>query len=170
MLAAGTESDLYKLVLLLHILAVVVGIGSQTVNALYAVQARKRPGPGGRAISEATFAVGSVAEYVIYSIVVTGVLLVLLSDDAWSFGDLWIWLSIILYVAALGIAHAILRKNHKRILVLLAEMEAQGPPAGGPPPQAAELGRIGGQQQVAGMVMNLLLIALIALMVWKPGA
>lgn len=170
MLAAGIESDLYKLVLLLHILAVVVGIGSQTVNALYGVQARKRPGPGGRSVSEANYAVGTVAEWVIYSIFVSGVLLVLLSDRAWRFGDLWIWLSIILYVAALGLAHGLLRKNHRRINVLLAEMGAEGPPAGGPPPQAAELGRIGGQQATGGMVMNLLLIALLALMIWKPGS
>lgn len=169
MLAAGQESDLYKVLLLLHILAVVVGIGSQTVNALYGMQARSRPGPGGRAVTEATYAVGSVAEYIIYSIPVTGILLVLASDDAWSFGDLWITLSFVLYAAALGIAHGILRKNHRRMIVLLAEMEAQGPPAGGPPPQAAELGRLGGQQGIAGAVMNLLTIALVALMIWKPG-
>ena len=170
MLAAGTESDLYKVLLLLHILAVVVGIGSQTVNGLYGLQARTRPGPGGRAVTEANYAIGTVAEYFIYSIPVTGILLVVASNDAWSFSDTWITLSFVLYAAALGIAHGILRKNHRRMIGLLAEMEAQGPPAGGPPPQGAELGRLGGQQAKAGAAMQLLTVALVALMIWKPGA
>ncbi|HEX5615221.1 MAG TPA: DUF2269 family protein [Acidimicrobiia bacterium] len=170
MLAAGTESDVYKVLLLLHILAVVVGIGSQFVNGLYGLQAKKRPGPGGRAVAEANYAVGSVAEYLIYSIPVSGILLVVASDDAWSFSDTWITLSFVLYAAALGIAHAVLRKNQRRMIALLAEMEAQGPPAGGPPPQAAELGRLGGQQAKFGAVMQLLTVALITLMIWKPGS
>jgi uncharacterized membrane protein len=172
MLATGTESDLYKFVLLLHILGVVVGIGGVTLNALYGLEARKRsrPGGGARAVVDANYAVSVVANYVIYTIIVTGALLVVLSDDAWTFGQLWVWLAIVLYVIALGIAHAVLRRNARRISSLLGEIEAGPPPVGGPPPQAAELGRIGQQQGIAGTVVNLLTVALVALMIWKPGA
>ena len=54
------------------------------LNGLYAAQAQKRPGPAGRAVSEANFAVSSVAEKVIYLIPVFGILLVLASDGAYQ--------------------------------------------------------------------------------------
>ena len=38
-------------------------------------------------------------------------LLVLVSDDAWSFGDTWIWLSMALYIVALGLSHGLLLPN-----------------------------------------------------------
>jgi uncharacterized membrane protein len=171
MLATGTESSLYKVVLLLHLLGVIVGIGGVTLNALYGSEARKRSGPGGgaKAVVDANYAVSVAAGYAIYTIILTGALLVSLSDEAWTFGQTWVWLSIVLYVVALGIAHAVLRKNARRISALLGEIETGPPPVGGPPPQVAELGRIGQQQGIAGGVVNLLTIALVALMVWKPG-
>jgi hypothetical protein len=169
MLAAGLNSGIYKVLLVLHILTVIVGIGGVVLTGLYAAQAQKRPGPAGRAVSEASFTVNQVAEKVIYLIPVFGILLVLTSDDAWDFGQTWIWLSIILYVAAVGIAHAVLNPGHKRINELLLEMEGSPPPAGGAPPQVAEIQTLGQRQAMAGMVNDLLLVALVALMIWKPG-
>lgn len=159
----------YDVVLVLHILAVVAGIGAVTLNGLYAAEGRKRPGPAGRAISEANFRVSSVAKYLIYTIPVTGIALVFMSDDAWDFGQTWIWLSIVLYVMALGISHSILIPGHKRINALLAEMEQGPPPAGGPPPQLVQIQALGKRQATAGMTTNLLTVVLIALMVFKPG-
>jgi hypothetical protein len=51
----------------------------------------------------------------------------------------------------------------------MKEMEAGPPPAGGPPPQVAELERLGGVMARVGPVMSLLSIALIARMVFNPG-
>ena len=66
------------------------------LNGLYAAQAQKRQGPPGRAVSEANFAVTSVAEKVIYLIPVFGILLVLASDDVFKFSQTWVWLSLVL--------------------------------------------------------------------------
>src|SRR5262245_57508041 len=165
----GTTTGIYKLLLLLHILSVVVGIGAVMLNGLYAAQAQKRPGPTGRAVSEANEAVGKIAEYVIYLIPVFGLLLVMFSDGAWKLSQTWVWLALVLYVVAIGIAHSVLIPGHRRINELLAEME-QGPaPAGGPPPQVATIQEIGKRQATAGMVNNLLVVVLIGLMIWKPG-
>ena len=169
MLAAGTNSGIYKLLAVVHILTVVVGIGGVTLNALYGAESKKRPGPGGRGITEANVAVTGVAEWFIYSIPVTGIFLVLASGGAWEFTQAWIWLSIVVYVGAIGVSHAVLIPNAKRIVGLLAEMEQQGPPAGGPPPQAARLQALGAQQAKAGTLMHLFTVVLVALMVWKPG-
>jgi uncharacterized membrane protein len=165
----GTNSGIYKLLLLLHILSVVVGLGAVMLNGLYAAQAQKRPGPTGRAVSEANEAIGNVAQYVIYLIPVFGLLLVMFSDGAWKLSQTWVWLALVLYVIAIGIAHAMLIPGHRRINELLAEME-QGPaPAGGPPPQVATIQEIGKRQAMAGMTNNLLVVVLIGLMIWKPG-
>ena len=170
MLAAGTNSGIYKVLLVVHILSVVVGIGAVMLNGLYAAQAQKRQGPPGRAVSEANFAVSGIAEYVIYTIPLWGILLVLVSDDAWSFSDTWIWLSIVLFIVAMGISHGVLIPGHKKINGLLLEMEQGPPPAGGPPPQVAQITELGKRQAAAGMTLNLLVVVFLVLMVWKPGA
>jgi hypothetical protein len=169
MLAAGTNSGIYKLLLLLHIVTIVVGIGGVLLNGLYGAETKKRMGPASRAVAEANHAVTGVAEWFIYAIPVTGILMVLASDDAWDFSQTWIWAALLVYAAAIAVAHAVLIPNSKRIIGLLAEMEEQPPPAGGPPPQVARLQALGGQQAVAGTLMQVFTVVLIALMVWKPG-
>ena len=49
MVLATVGSGVYKLFLFLHILTAILGFGAVLWNAAYAVQARKRPGPGGLA-------------------------------------------------------------------------------------------------------------------------
>jgi uncharacterized membrane protein len=169
MLAVGINSGIYKLLLLLHILAVVVGIGAVMLNGLYAAQAQRRPGAPGRAVSEANFAVSQIAEKVIYLIPVFGILLVLVSDKAWKFSQTWVWLSLLLYIAALGVATGVMTPGHRRINGLLAEMENTPPPAGGAPPQVVELQQVGQRMAMGGAFLDLAVVALIALMVWKPG-
>jgi len=162
-------SGYYNVLLVLHILSAIVGLGAVMLNGLYAAQAQKRPGPPGRAVSEANFAVSGIAEYVIYLIPVFGILLVLASHKIFTFGQTWVWLALTLYVIAIGISHAVLIPAHKKTNALLAEME-QGPaPAGGPPPQVAQIQALGKRQAAAGMTLNLFVVAILALMIWKPG-
>ena len=103
---AGINSGTYKFVLVLHILTAIVGFGGVFLNALYGQQAKARRGREGLAIAEANFLVSNVAEFFIYGVLVFGILLVLLSDDVWTFSQFWIWASIVLYVIWVGLAHA----------------------------------------------------------------
>src|SRR4051794_38417740 len=99
MVIATLRDGTYNFVLLLHLVAVVVGFGGVLLNGLYGAQAKKRPGPGGLAITEANFFVSTkVAEIAIYLVPLFGFALVGLSDSAWSFSDAWITASIVLYV------------------------------------------------------------------------
>jgi uncharacterized membrane protein len=166
---ANTNSGIYKTLLVLHILVAIVGLGAVMLNGLYAAQSQKRKGPGGRAVSEANYAVSNIGEKFIYAIPIFGILLVLASDKAWKFSQTWIWLSLLLYIAAIGISHAILIPGHKRINALLAEMEQGPPPAGGAPPQVIELQAIGQKMAVAGVTLNVFVVVFLVLMVWKPG-
>lgn len=179
MVLGAIDSDGYKIVLILHILAVVVGIGAVTLNGLYGAQAKARKGPEGLAIAEANFRVSMVAEWIIYTIPLFGIALVFMSktngERVYDFEQTWIWLSIVLYVVALGISHGIVTPTAKKMQGLMRELNAMGPPPaggpppGGPPPQVLQLEALGKRIGAGGAALNLLSVILIVLMVWKPG-
>jgi uncharacterized membrane protein len=170
MILANVNSGPYKFVLVLHILAAIVGFGGVLLNGAYALQAKKRPGPGARAISEANYSVSLIAEKFIYAVPLLGFALIGLSDEAWKFSQTWIWLALVLYVGALGLSHAVLIPGHRRINVLLAELELVGAPSSsGPPPQVAQIEAIGKRQAATAVVLQVALVAALALMVWKPS-
>ena len=175
MLVVGAYYDgLYKATLVAHILCAIVGFGAVFLNALYGQQVRKRPGPEGVAIFDANFHVSEIASYVIYAVFVFGFLLVLESSDAWEFSQTWIWLSMLLYVIALGLSHGVLYPALKRMRVLMSELMA-GPPPGaggppaGPPPQIVEMQALGKRVGAVGGTLNVMLVVILCLMVWKPG-
>lgn len=168
----GIDSGIYKSLEVLHILAAIVGFGSVILNGIHGAQAKKRKGSEGLAIVDSTMAVSDVAQKAIYAVFVLGILLVLVSDGTREFSHLWISASMGLYIVAVGISHAVLQKNVKRMRTLMAELAAGGPPpagaAGGPPPQVAELEQRGKTVAMSSMVLDVFLVAILALMVWKP--
>lgn len=168
----GIDSGVYKVLLVAHILCAIAGFGTSFFNGLYARESKGRPGPGGLAISQANLSVSLVAEKLIYAVFVLGIVLVLVSDEAWKFEQTWVWLSMLLYLIGIGISHGVLIPGVKRINALLEEMVSAGPPpagAGGPPPQAARVEELGKRVGQSAMVLHLLLVAILCLMVFKPG-
>jgi uncharacterized membrane protein len=170
----GVNSFLYNLFLLLHIVCVIVGFGGVVLNGVYAARAQKLPPAQGLAVMETnTFVSVKVAELFIYAVPVFGLGLVGLSDKVYSFSQLWVWLSLLVYVVALGVSHGALMPRVKRMLRLQHEMldaaPAGGAPAGGPPPQVAEVQGLGQQIGMISMVLHLSLVVLLVLMIWKPG-
>ncbi len=165
---ASSSDDLYRIVMVLHILVAIVGFGGVLLNGVYAAQAKQRPGPGGLAIIEANFKVTGIAEKFIYAVPVFGVLLVLLSDDIVEFSDLWVGLSIVVYLAAIGLSHAVLIPTVKKIIGLVREMNSGPPPAGGPPPQVAQVEALGKKAGMTAMVLDLALVVVLVLMVFQP--
>ena len=147
---------MYEFWVVLHLIAVVVGIGATMLNGLYAAKARPAGGPAAGAIMKANFDVTMVAEKIIYLVPVFGILAVLASDDVWEFDQTWVWLSIVLYVVALGIAHGNQIPAGKKML------------AGPSSPEEAEA--LGKRLAMGGMALDLLVVVIIVLMVWKPGA
>jgi uncharacterized membrane protein len=165
-------NDAYKIVLTLHILCAIVGFGAVFLNALYGQQAKARKGPEGLAISEANLLVSKVGEYFIYAVFLLGIALVLLGDPVLDFGQTWVWLSIVLFLVAIGISHGLMIPRVNRLIDLQRQLVAGGPPpagAAGPPPQVLEMESIGKQIGMIGPVLNLLLVVLLVLMVFTPG-
>jgi uncharacterized membrane protein len=170
----GIDSTGYKIVLLLHILCAIVGFGTVILNGLYGREAKRRPGPGGLAITEANLAVSVIAEYFIYAVFVFGLALVGMSDKAWKFSQTWIWLAVVLYVIGIGVSHGVLFPAAKKMKSLATELVAGGPPPAdappGPPPQVAQMTELGKRLGAASTFLHLLLVVILVLMIWKPGA
>ena len=174
MVLATYDNDLYRLCLVLHILCAIVGFGAVFLNGVYGQQIKTRMQSGRVAeaigIYEANEFVSKIGEFVIYGVLLFGLALVGLSDPVWKFSQTWVWLAIVIYVAAIGLSHGVLIPSVKRMGVLMHEMAAGPPPVGGPPPQAAEMAALGQKVGVVGPILDLAVIVVLVLMVWKPGA
>lgn len=172
--ATGINSGIYKFVLVLHILCAIVGFGGVMLNGIYAAQAKKRQGPEGLAVTEANeFVSARVAELFIYAVFVLGLILVAVSDKTWKFDQAWLSASMGLYIVGLGVAHGVLIRGTKRMVVLQRELVEAGPGAGGqsgPPPQAAEIDSLSQRLAIFGAFNNVLVVVILFLMVWKPGS
>jgi uncharacterized membrane protein len=167
----GLNSGIYKFLLVLHLIAVVVGFGSVMLNGVYAARAKREGGREGVAIAEAnTFVSDKVAELFIYAVPILGILLIVTSDEVWKFDQKWISFSFLLYIIGIALSHAVLRPTVKKLNALTAELAAAGPmpSAGGPPPEVAEVEALGKRAGAVGAVLNVIIVVVIALMVWKP--
>jgi hypothetical protein len=174
---AAVGSTGYKFVLLLHIMAVIVGFGTVFLNGVYGKAAGDKKGPEALFLSEMMHKVGNIAEYVIYTVPLFGLALVGMSDKVWKFSQTWVWLAIVLYVIALGVATGVHLPNIRKMIGLQRELVAMGPPPGhGPgaamaaPPQVVELEARGKRAAVLGTFLDVMVIVLVYLMVFKPGA
>ena len=160
-------SDAYNVVKVLHILCAIVGFGGMMLNGLYGAQAKRRGGREAVAISESVYRVSLIAEYFIYAVFVLGLALVAMGNNHFSFGQTWIWVSTALYVIGLGLSHGVLRPRAKRLNALLVDVAAgAGPPSEA---QAAQLEGLGKQLATTQAALNVLLVVILVLMVFKPG-
>lgn len=177
----GFGTGLYNVLYFLHIATVIVGFGAVVLNALYGVEARERRGVGALAILESTYKVSEVAMIFIYLVPVFGILLVIVSDGLFGFEQFWISASFILYIAGIGLSHGMLRPNLRKMQSLARELAEGGPqpaavgsgpdeaPAGGRPPQVAEMETRGRTVGIVSTILNLNLVLILILMIWKPG-
>jgi uncharacterized membrane protein len=157
----GVDSDLYKLVLVLHILAVVIGFGGMFIAGFYGNEARKRPGPEGLAVAETTLKVTSVIPTIgVCAAPILGLLLVFMSDDTWKFSEAWVSLSFLLYFVLMGLATGVQVPAIRKIVALRAGAQ------GGMTPEMEALGK---KAATVGAVVNVLWVVVLALMVFKPG-
>jgi uncharacterized membrane protein len=168
----GIGTTAYRLVFMLHIISIVVGFGGVMLNGIYGAEAKKRQGAAGAAIGEANLAVSKVAEKVIMSVPVWGILLVVLSDGVWKFSQAWVGIAIVLFIAVFAFAFLVQLKNQERMTELAVEMASAGPPpagASGPPPQVAEMEALEKKLGMGGAFLSLMVVVMIYLMVFKPG-
>ncbi len=176
-LAALTETDnVYRVLVLLHVLTVIVGFGSTFVYPLLGAYGKDHPGLEGKGISNASqFAGHRLTEPAIYSSGVLGVVLVIVGPFQWE--DTWVGISLALFLAAMVFSIAVHQPNLRRMDALVNELAAMGPPpgaegggpppgAGGPPPQVVELERRGKAAARNGGILHLAFVVILFLMIW----
>jgi len=157
----GVDSGLYELVLVLHILSVIIGFGGMFIAGFYGDAARKRPGAEGLAVAETTLSVtGKIPTVAVCAAPILGILLILLSDDTWKFSEAWISLSFVLYIVLMGLATAVQVPGIRKIVALRAAAN------GGMTPEMEAEGK---KVATVGAIVNLLWVAILFLMVFKPG-
>lgn len=188
----GVDSGAYDVVLVLHIMCVIIGLGGVFLNGIYGAESKRRRGREGLAVFEATERVGRVAETFILAVPVFGIALVLMSHGRWGFSQAWVIGALTLYATAIVLAFGFHLPNLRRMGGLMAELVemSEAPPAvaggsvpmddpqaaalvaasGGPPQQALDLERRGQRAAIYGGTLNLLIVALVVFMVWKPGS
>lgn len=176
MLLASITSTAFKLVLFLHLMSAIVGIGGVFLLGLFGREAGARKGVQGQAIAETAYKVGHVAEYFIYAIPIFGIALLFISttngNHVYWFDQTWVSLALLLYIGAIAFSHAVHLPNLRKMNALMAELNAGGPPpagAAGPPPQAVELEARGKRAGINGAILNVTVTIIVILMVWKPG-
>lgn len=168
---AALDSEAYRFFLVLHLLTAIVGYGGVVAMGIFGARAARQGGPDGAAVFN--FVLNSRwAEWVIYTVPVFGIITLLLSDDVWKFSQTWVSLSFVLFIVSVGILHGLHLPNLKRMNVLLKELDGGGVRAsegGGRPAQVTELASRSQKAGIFGGILNLTLIVLVVLMVWKPG-
>ncbi len=157
----GVDSDLYKLVLVLHILAAIIGFGGMFIAGFYGDEARNLPGREGLAVAQTTLKVtGRIPTVAVSAVPILGILLILLSDDFWKFSEAWVSISFLLYIALMGLATGIQVPTIRRMVAMRSGAEGA---------QSLEMQAMGKKVATISAVVNVLWVIILFLMVFKPG-
>ncbi len=146
------HSPAYDLVLLAHVLAVLVALVAVAVAGGHAVALRSVLRAGGPVPSVLVryFRPGvNWAGRSLLAVPVLGLALVAMSHGAWSVGDAWVLLGLVLWLAAAGLAESALWPGERRLQVVVAALAPAGT-AGAPAGSPGSAGGSAGSPGLAG--------------------
>lgn len=150
--------DLYPWLKTLHILFAIVAVGFNISYGIWQARASREPQHMGYALRGIKFMDDRVANPAYIGLAVLGVIMVLIGP--WEFEQIWIAVSIGLYVLLAVVGFALYSPTLKR---QIAAYEASGA-------QSDEFAALTTRSRVLGAVLGVLVVAIITLMVVKPGA
>lgn len=148
---------MFKILLAVHVLAAIFAIGP-LVHAATTASRGIRTGDGAATVASARML--RIYSYASVVVVIVGFAL-MSTTSAYThkrtadFGETWIWLSVILWAAAVALALAVLEPGLKRAGTLIASGE----------PTAPLVGRVA----AAGGIVGLIFAGIVFLMVYRPG-
>jgi hypothetical protein len=152
MVLAALRDDTYNLFLFLHIVSFLVAFAPAVINPMLERYFERSGGAstlqswaGFTSTYTRTFSLGGLV-----ALLATGIVMIILSDDAWEFSDTWISLAFLLWFAIGGVVSAMILKGEK--LMAAGDMK--------------------GRELVAkgGPIATVLGAIVLYLMVFKPGA
>jgi uncharacterized membrane protein len=161
----GTGSALYRIVLLLHIVAAIVGFGGVITHGAYHARAFRGTAEAARSVLEAARSVTNIAHYAIYAVLPLGIVLIAISDDTFSMGDPWVSASFVVWFLMVGAAHGAVRPAVRSLSERAGTLDAGASLQGDAEAQAAAR-----KLMIGEAATQILLVVALYLMVWKPGA
>jgi hypothetical protein len=149
--------DLYPWLKLLHILLGIVAVGFNISYSVWLARAARQPQQLGIVLRGIKFMDDRVANPSYAALGLVGIVLVLMR---WTFTTPWILIAIVLYVAMMAVAIAVYTPTLAR---QIAVYEASGP-------DSPEFGALTARGRTVGIALGVVVIAIITLMVVKPGS
>jgi len=149
--------DLYPWLKTLHILFAIVAVGLNISYAIWQARAAREPEHTGYALRGIKFLDDRVANPSYAGLLVVGIILVLLGP--WEFTQVWIYVAIALYLVMGAIAFLFYSPT---LTKLIAAYESGGA-------ATTEFAALSARSRTVGIVLAVLVVAIIVLMVAKPG-
>jgi uncharacterized membrane protein len=149
--------DWYPWLKTLHILLAIVAVGLNISYGIWQARAAREPEHIGYALRGIKFLDDRVANPAYAGLLVVGIILVLIGP--FEFTTFWVAVAIGLYLAMGAIAILLYSPTLKR---QIAAYEAGGP-------QSSEFRALGARGRMIGIILAVIVIAIIVLMVVKPG-
>lgn len=144
------DTTTYKLLLLLHITAIVAAFAPATVHTLLARQLGQSDRPALQRV--AGFASANSMRFHGTALILAGLFgvgMIFSSDDAWEFSQGWISMAFVVWIAMNGVLHALIVPGERAL---------------GSGDEAAQR-----KLDLGGGIMTLLFLFMLYLMIWKPG-
>lgn len=153
--------ELRELWLILHIIGAIAAFGFGFTAPIFGSMVAKEPQHGNWYLRS----VKRVSDFVIIpvalSMLVTGILLVAATGGFSMFQQLWLALSLVIYLVAMVAVFVVQRPTLNRVI----KLTGAPPGPGGPPPEVpALIGRL----RLVGIGLTLAVIVIVYLMVAKP--
>lgn len=142
----------------LHIMFAIVAVGLNISYGIWQVRAARYPEHTGFALRGIKFLDDWVANPSYGGLLIAGILLVLLGP--WEFTQFWIYAAIVLYLLLGTVAFFFYSPTLKR---QIAAYESGGG-------VSDEFKRLGVRSRLIGLILAIIVVAIIVLMVVKPGA
>lgn len=161
----GVHSIVYKIVFVLHILSVIVGFGAVFFNGRYVRITKGIPSFEAKAVLQASgFISYSRAIYFIYLVPVFGTILVILSNSKWSFQQMWISATFVLWFLIIGLIHGAIRPNETRLRTFFGQDLPLSDHTN------SELKALYKKESLYVGLFHLMLVLTVVVMIFKPGA
>jgi uncharacterized membrane protein len=150
MLLAAYRDTGYKIVLLLHIITMIIALAGAVAHPLMFELEKRRSDPDPVALAQRIITPSKIYAISFALAGIIGFGLISMSDDVIKWGDAWVWLSIVIWLAVNGLLHALILPNEAAV-------------ASGDTTAMAKV-------ETFGKVATVLILVLLYLMVVKPGA
>lgn len=163
-----TTAVLYRIILLGHIGAAIVGFGALITHGSFHATAVRSAEADAVPVLRATARGARLAEYGIYAVLGFGIVLIALSDDVYRYSEPWISASFAVWFLVVGLVHGLIRPARSRLLELASSPEP-GDHGTGELAQRSDAKPLLARLAMGEAGAQLLLLAALVLMIWKPG-